>query len=124
MDTPGLRLCDWFIFHKAAQAFEVWILVRWTNAESLKYIGKRAWEPAAGRVLEYVPKGIDCKPKTADIDVAGYELAGLVVDPTVHKAFAKDSQASGAAKKWKEVLAGVGARDSKELNAKNLNGVT
>jgi hypothetical protein len=32
----------------------------------------------------YTPKRIDCKAKTADVDLPPYQLAGLVVDPRVH----------------------------------------
>ena len=73
-----MRPQDKTIFLEAARRFQVWILVRRTNVESLKYIGKPG----------YMPKRIDCKAKTADVDIAPYTLAGLVVDPTIHdKAF-------------------------------------
>ena len=45
MNETGMRLSDWMTFHRAAQAFGQWILVRWTNRESLKYIGIRTWDP-------------------------------------------------------------------------------
>ncbi len=87
-----MRPQDKTVFLEAARHFNVWILVRRTNVASLQYIGR------AG----YVPKRIDCKAKTADLDVAQYKLAGLVVDPNLQpKAFslgrqgkAKDSWAA------------------------------
>ena len=59
-------------FKRTAGHFQVWILVRRGNPESLKWIGK------AG----YIPKLLDCKAKTAESDVNGPEsTAGLVVSP-------------------------------------------
>lgn len=69
-----MRSQDKTTFLEAARQFQVWILVRRTNRASLEYIAR------AG----YVPKRIDCKAKTADIDIPPYKLAGLVVDPTIH----------------------------------------
>jgi hypothetical protein len=72
-----MRPKDVIVFQDAAKHFNVYIAVRRTNTASLKYIG----------VAGYVPKRLDCKPKTADQDgiVEGQlrELAGLVVDPTI-----------------------------------------
>jgi hypothetical protein len=66
------------VFLEAARHFQVWILVRRTNVASLQYVGQPG----------FVPKRIDCKAKTADQDVPGYKLAGLVVDPNLQeKAF-------------------------------------
>ncbi len=76
-----MRPQDKSIFLEAANAFQVWILVRRTNRASLDYIGKPG----------YTPKRIDCKAKTADIDRPPYKLAGLVVDASLHsKAFKPD----------------------------------
>ena len=72
----GMRLEDWFHFYRAAWNFKVWILARWTNPDSLPYVGRRTVK------YSYAPKPIDCKPKTADQNEAGKEQAGLVVDPT------------------------------------------
>jgi hypothetical protein len=69
-----MRTQDKAAFLDAARQFNVWILVRRTNPASMKYIGKQGFSP----------KRIDCKAKTADLDIAPYELAGLVVDPTIH----------------------------------------
>jgi hypothetical protein len=121
MNGTGMRLSDWFTFHRAAQTFGQWILVRWTNPESLKYIGRRTWDPGHDRILAYYPKPIDCKPKTADIDIGGYELAGLVIDPTVHKAFGKDSKVAAAAHAWQKFLHGLGVNDAVELNRQTLS---
>jgi hypothetical protein len=56
-------------FSQAARQFSCWILVRRTNKDSLRFIGK------AG----FVPKPIDCKAKTANN--SKHRFAGLVVDP-------------------------------------------
>ncbi len=82
-----MRWQDVEAFRRAAIKFKVHILVRRTNPQSLKYIGQ------AG----YMPKPIDCKPKTADRDVmlpSGkiVACAGLVVNPLLpgfEKAFAE-----------------------------------
>ena len=64
-------------FSAAAKWFNVYILVRRTNQMSLQYVGKNG----------FVPKRLDCKPKTADSDYVHpqygpKQTAGLVVDPT------------------------------------------
>lgn len=121
MNGTGMRVPDWLTFHRAATTFGRWILVRWTNEQSLKYIGLCVWDPAADRLLWYAPKPIDCKPKTADVNVEDYELAGLVIDPTVHKgAFATESKAGKAIAGWDKFLHGLGVRDAQELNAQTL----
>jgi hypothetical protein len=61
-------------FKSAAKRWAVWILVRSSNPESHKYIGKPG----------YVPKRLDCKAKTAQIDRPPYRLAGLVASPDIH----------------------------------------
>ncbi len=66
-----MRRTDRAIFVSAAQDLGLWILVRRTNPQSLEYVGRPG----------YVPKPIDCKPKTADRDLGPRKLAGLVVDP-------------------------------------------
>ena len=121
MSDTGMRLCDWLTFHRAATTFGRWILVRWTNEQSLKYIGRRVWDPASDRLLCYAPKPIDCKPKTADSNVGRYELAGLVIDPTIHKAFAKESKVDKARHAWEKFLHGLGVHNAQELNAQTLS---
>ncbi len=85
-----MRPQDKSLFLEAARNFQVWILLRRTNVESLKYIGKPG----------YAPKRIDCKAKTADLDVSPYTLAGLVVDPTVHERAFKASKIQTARDSW------------------------
>ncbi|MGD0909405.1 MAG: hypothetical protein ABSA96_17630 [Candidatus Acidiferrales bacterium] len=85
-----MRPQDKTLFLEAARKYQVWILMRRTNVESLKYIGR------AG----YTPKRIDCKAKTADVDIAPYALAGLVVDPTVHPKAFKPGKAQSAKDCW------------------------
>jgi hypothetical protein len=118
-EMNGIRLNDWFVFHQAAQAFGVWILVRWTNPYSLKYIGQRAWDPRTGRSYDYVPKPIDCKPKTANANVGKYEIAGLVVDPTIH-----GMPSAKAADAWNEFLQSHKVATGAELNRKSLTAGT
>lgn len=66
------------VFLAAAKHFQVFILVRATNAASLGHIGQ-----------DYaVPKRLDCKAKTADFDVllpqyGSKQTAGLVTDPRI-----------------------------------------
>lgn len=65
------------VFLAAAKHFQVFILVRATNAASLGHIGQ-----------DYaVPKRLDCKAKTADLDVllpeGAKQTAGLVTDPWI-----------------------------------------
>jgi hypothetical protein len=92
-----MRPQDIEAFKAAAKRFKVWILVRRTNKESIKYIGQK----------EYVAKRLDCKAKTADTDAnlpggGKVETAGLVVDPTLpgfEKAF-KPGKHSEALKEW------------------------
>jgi hypothetical protein len=76
----GMRPQDAGVFHNYCMQQKLWMLVRYTNPDSLKYVG----------LQDYYPKPIDCKPKTAELDVARkdgkgkYELRGLLVDPTLH----------------------------------------
>jgi hypothetical protein len=97
----GIRRADIDVFVAAAVGFEHIIAVRSTNEQSLQYIGQK----------NYVPKPIDCKPKTADNDayVAGVggqvACAGLVVDPSMvgFSAFA-DHKLSKAENEWLKFL--------------------
>ena len=72
-----MRPADIKVFRRAAVNFQVYIIVRHTNPESLKYIGMPL----------YIPKHIDCKAKTADRDFFSHRLqhqlrvGGLVVRP-------------------------------------------
>jgi len=101
-----MRTQDKAIFLEAASKFQVWILVRRTNVASLQYIGR------AG----YTPKRINCKAKTADVDVAPYKLAGLVVDPTIHpNAFQADKKFS-AERLWMEMKPIIGTVYKVDLN--------
>jgi len=58
-------------FKRTAGRFQVWILVRRGNPKSLQWIGKSG----------YIPKMLDCKAKTAEMDVEGHLTAGLVTSP-------------------------------------------
>ncbi len=98
----GIRRGDIDVFLAAAVGFEHIVIVRSTNEKSLKYIGQK----------KYVPKPIDCKPKTADNNayVAGagqIECGGLVVDPSVvgFSAFS-ENKLSKAEHAWSSFLRG------------------
>jgi hypothetical protein len=72
------RSTDLANFRLAAEMFNCYILVRRTNPESVQHIGK----------VNYVPKPVNCKPKTAKNDVylmkdrtKKSECGGLVVKP-------------------------------------------
>jgi hypothetical protein len=73
----GMRDSDGEVFAEAARWFELFILVRATNPHSLPYMSLDG----------YSAKRLDCKAKTADLDVMLngrlYKTAGLVVDPNV-----------------------------------------
>ncbi len=85
-----MRPQDKTSFLDAARQFKVWILLRRTNPASTQYIGKDG----------YTPKRIDCKAKTADSDISPYELAGLVVDPTIHPNAFKPKKLQSAKDCW------------------------
>lgn len=86
-------------FKRVAKHYRVWILVRQYNPASGDYIGKSG----------YQPKRLDCKAKTAGIDLpmktpysGKYKLAGLVVDPEIQpKAF----PGRDVSKAWKDFQA-------------------
>jgi hypothetical protein len=88
-----MRPQDKPVFLEAARQYHSWILVRRTNIASLRYIGQPG----------YVTKRIDCKAKTADIEVPPYQLAGLVVDPNVHQRAFSPSRLSTAQKCWNDM---------------------
>lgn len=99
-----LRREDVAVFAAAAEVFDHIIIVRATNVKSLGYIGGKY----------FVPKPIDCKPKTADDDcfvqdVNLYvECAGLVVDPSVvsYAAFASEKKRTKAREAWTSFVQG------------------
>ena len=93
-----MRPQDKMIFLAAARALNLWILVRRTNTESLKYITKPG----------YVPKRIDCKAKTADFNIGKFELAGLVVDPDIHPKAFKPGKLAKAMQAWKSMEGHMG----------------
>lgn len=77
MLLKGMRPSDAEAFAKAAGWFKLYILVRATNPASLPYMS----------LAGYSAKRLDCKAKTADVNVMiggrQYETAGLVVCPDV-----------------------------------------
>lgn len=93
-----MRSQDKMIFQSAAKSLKLWILVRRTNIESLRYIGRPGYEP----------KRIDCKAKTADYNIGKFELAGLVVDPDIHPKAFKPAKLAKALQAWKQMEKLVG----------------
>ena len=88
----AIRQQDKAVFADAARHFNLWILVRRTNRESLPYIG----------LPGYTPKPIDCKAKTADSSYdSRYRTAGLVVDPNEHRR-AFGPRLADALSEWKK----------------------
>jgi hypothetical protein len=85
----GMRLRDQQVMEDAAQENNRWIGVRYTNPESMQYIGQEGFSP----------KRIDCKAKTADMP--GHSQAGLVADPYFHADAFQDPAA--AQQRWDEM---------------------
>ena len=104
-----MRPQDKKIILDAAHQFNAWILVRRTNPASMQYIGRPG----------YAPKRIDCKAKTADLDVGSYKLAGLVVDPTIHPRAFKPGKTSKVEKSWKEMKPVMGTLYTVDTNQKS-----
>lgn len=96
-----MRPQDRAAFIAAARHFQCWILVRRTNADSLKYVGRPG----------YVPKPIHCKAKTADLDTADFRnrrprrAAGLVASPELLPNVFKPGKLGEAERCWKKFLA-------------------
>lgn len=95
-----MRQEDIRAFVDAAKFYRLFILLRRTNEASLPYIGK----------IGYAPKRLDCKAKTADLDVnipgiGRKETAGLVVNPTLPgfaSAFKSTKKAQSAQETWRQ----------------------
>lgn len=96
-----MRSKDIQAFRDAANSFGVHILVRRTNPASIYYIGRKG----------YMPKRIDCKPKTADKDVFIQKnglisrVSGLVVNPTLpgfKTAFNSVEKYNDACEQWRK----------------------
>ncbi len=84
------------VFFEAADQFTCWIGLREPNALSAKWIG----------VPRHIPKGEECKAKTADN--AAHRFGGLVVDPTTcPEAFTRTSLQS-AIKTWQQKFLNAG----------------
>src|SRR3954469_2641004 len=103
----GMRGVDLQKFLRAAKTFNVIILVRHTNGDSFKYIGKPG----------YYPKPAVCKAKTADsnpplrtIQYKGkpiarqYDVAGLVVVPDFHPKCYGEAKQKKAQDCWEHTL--------------------
>jgi len=79
------------IFLETARRFNVYILVRKTGEASLRWAGQKG----------YTAKRGDLKCKTAQADIGGYKLAGLVVSPLIHPmTFTDDKRRSEAVMYW------------------------
>jgi hypothetical protein len=97
-----MRPVDYGAFRDAAVKFTCWILVREINPASLQYIP----------LHDYVPKPIDCKPKTADRDVNGKSLAGLVIVPGFHPDAFSPAKKIEALEEWGSFLMKAGVQRS------------
>ena len=88
----------------------LWILVRRTNSDSLKYIGRAS----------HRPKGRDCKAKTATSNFGGYQHAGLVVDPILcPRAFAPERR-NRAVEEWNDFIAAHPLSPWRTANGRSL----
>lgn len=103
----GMRGKDVRVFCMVAQKYNVYILVRQTNAASLSYIGQPG----------YYPKPAAIKAKTADQDpppsssmpggkggTAKHQIAGLVADPWFQPAAYQGDKLEKARTFWLETL--------------------
>jgi hypothetical protein len=70
------------IFSETARRFNAYILVRKTGEASLRWVGRKG----------YTAKRGDLKCKTAQADVGGYQLAGLVCSPLIHSMAYTDTE--------------------------------
>jgi hypothetical protein len=104
-----MRSQDKAIFLAAARQLQVWILVRRTNRASLEYV----------RRTGYTPKRIDCKAKTADTDIPPYQLAGLVVDPTIHPNAFRPDKAAKVRDCWAAMRTLIGGLYKVDSNTKS-----
>ncbi|HLK66547.1 MAG TPA: hypothetical protein VKU19_24100 [Bryobacteraceae bacterium] len=78
-------------FKRTAGHFQAWILVRRGNPQSKKWIGKPG----------YIPKLLDCKAKTADLEANGEgSTAGLVASPILVPHAFSDQKRKNALKEW------------------------
>ncbi len=93
-----MRAKDIAVFKRVARQLGVYILVRRTNPESIRFIG----------VHGYSPKQLDCKFKTADRDWVHHthgpvKVGGLVIDPTTpgaERAFDQPKKFQDAVRIW------------------------
>ena len=98
----GMRGKDLQKLMMVARDYNVIILVRHTNAASLKYIG----------LPGYYPKPAICKGKTADenpkpltrLTLRTYDIAGLVVHPGFHPTCYGAEKLQKARKAWDETM--------------------
>jgi hypothetical protein len=98
----GMRGKDLQKLMMVARDYNVIILVRHTNAASLKYIGQPG----------YYPKPAICKGKTADenpkpltrLTLRTYDIAGLVVHPGFHPTCYSAEKLQKARKAWDETM--------------------
>lgn len=93
----GMRSADADAFRKTAGWFKLFLLVRATNPASLPYMSQ----------ARYAAKRLDCKAKTADLDVLIdgrlYKTAGLVVSPRlVGEAAFRGDKYKKALKEWEK----------------------
>ena len=99
-----MREGDKAIFSEAAKMNNLWILVRDTNRESLKYVGMQG----------FCPKPLDCKAKTADM---GTNQGLVVAFDAVHLELTyKPDKIVPAESEWRKFLVSQKAIRSSDLN--------
>jgi hypothetical protein len=90
-----MNYSDQMVFLEAANRWKVWIVVRRSNPKSEPYVGNP----------QCAPKPIDCKAKTADLDVdkggMKFKTAGLVTNPWIHPEAFPSSSLSKVREEWK-----------------------
>lgn len=80
------------LFAAGAKQFQVYVLIRKTNAASLEYMGRPG----------YTGKRLDCKWKTANRDVGFYRLAGLVASPEIQPQAFVGAKLESAWREWRQ----------------------
>lgn len=108
MSTFGMRGADLRSFMQVARQYQVILLVRHSNEDSLQYIGRPG----------FYPKPIVIKAKTADLSPPAtillaqgvrrrrqYDVAGLVVHPGFHPAAYHANKLAKARVCWEQTMA-------------------
>lgn len=101
----GMRGRDLQKFLMVARQFQVILLVRHTNADSLRYVGQAGYYPKPAFIKA---KTADLNPPAGMLSVAGrmvpqqHQIAGLVVHPGMHAAAYKGGKHPKAMQCWND----------------------